>query len=375
VVCETGKKLGDGERPETADKQAHNAAVQDRQRGASPVPAPHSPHYAGVNSVPGASFGSSAAPLRGLCFLLLPLIFAACASAPKPEQFYAERADSFALMAPGADIYFTADVPAARPILDKISLGNMGGGEVSDFLDMTSSITAALYGGDSRRFLAAAKGKYPNVRGGIFFSSSRDWKKKKSVSEIEYWRSDKSNLSVYLNASSLFVSDADPFVPAPGAESPPALADIRAGSALAGWMNEPSGALNAIISALGVPLRIPAERLIFGVYKADVAAQAGAQNGKPAGDDAAYTAALRLETADKNQAAALAQIFSLAKLAAALLDFSSLEQEQGANLASMVKIFLTNNPSQDGNALILKTGVMKGGELALLFNTLSVYSK
>jgi hypothetical protein len=305
----------------------------------------------------------------------MPLIFAACASAPKPEQFYADRADSFALMESGADIYFTADVPAARPILDKLSLGNMGGGELSDFLDMTSSITAALYGGGSRRFLAAAKGKYPSVRGGIFFSASRDWTKKKSLTQIEYWRSDKSNLSVYLNASSLFVSDADPFVPAPGAESPPALADIRAGAALSGWMNEPGGALNAIISALGVPLRIPAERLIFGVYRADAAAHAPAQGGKPADDNAVYTAVLRLETADKNQAAALARIFSLAKLAMALIDFSSLEQTQGANLASMAKIFLANNPSLDGSALLLKTGTMKGGELALLFNTLSVYSR
>jgi hypothetical protein len=302
----------------------------------------------------------------GIFFIL---ILAACASAPRPEEFYADRKDSFALMAPGADIYFTADVAEARPILDTFSLGTMEGREIAEFFDMTSSITAALYNTGSHRFLAAGRGRYPSVRGGIYFSSSKDWTKKKSVSEIEYWYSAKSNLSVYLNSASVYVSDADPFVPAPGAESPAVLADIRAGSVLSGWMDKPDSALNAIISALGVPVTIPARRLIFAVYRADPAAPG------ETGNEALYYAALRLETTDKNQAAGLVRVFSVVKLASELIDFSSIKREQGINVAGMAQFFFANAPAQDGNAIILKTGIMKGSKLALLFNMLSVYSK
>ena len=283
-------------------------------------------------------------------------------------------------MAPGADIYLGADVGAARPILDRLSFGGFGGGEISQFLDMTGSITAAIYSSGPRRFLAAANGRYPSGRGGIFFTASKDWIRAKSASGIAYWHSDKSALSVYLNASRAYVSDADPFVAAPGAESPAALADLRTDAALSGWIDRPGAALNRIIAALGVPLQIPADRLVFGVYRAEKAANsAGASDPRSSAgaksaesDTGSYRAALRLETQSATQAAALARIFTMAKLASAFADFSAMES--GADLASLASIFLSNVPEQDGSALILKTGVMNGTDIALLFNTLSVYS-
>ncbi|MDR2144466.1 MAG: hypothetical protein LBP29_08865, partial [Treponema sp.] len=302
---------------------------------------------------------------------------AACASSPKPETFYADRGDSFALMAPGADIYLSADVEAARPILDRLSMGGFGGGEISQFLDMTNSITAALYGSGPRRFLAAASGNYPSARGGIFFSASKDWAKTKSASGIAYWHSDKSALSVYLGPASAYVSDADPFVSAPGAESPAGLAELKAGAVLSGWMDKPGVPLNRIIAALGVPVQIPADRLVFGVYRAEETAvstgnrsSTGAE--KTSAGDGLYRAALRLETQSETQAAALARIFTMAKLASAFADFSAMES--GAGLASLTAVFLSNVPERNGSVLTLTTGVMNGTDIALLFNTLAVYS-
>ncbi|MDR1505992.1 MAG: hypothetical protein LBI67_02715 [Treponema sp.] len=307
----------------------------------------------------------------GYLFAAGCLFLSGCKSSPKPEAFYSDRADSFAFMAPGADIYFNADVASARPILDRLFLGNMSGGEISEFLDMTDSVTAALYSTGPRRFLAAASGRYPSRRGGMFFSTNRDWSKTKSASGINYWHSEKSSLSVYLGASRAYISDADPFAAAPGAERPAGLASLREGAVLSGWMENPGGALDRIISALGIPLRIPAEKLVFGVYRQPAAGTEESAAENP--DAALYRATLRLETASGSQAAAIARIFATARLAMAFIDLSAMEG--GADFASLVGVFLSRAPEQDGRTLILNTGSMDGRDLALLFNTLSVYSQ
>jgi hypothetical protein len=314
-------------------------------------------------------------PVIAVCVTAVCVL--ACASSPKPETFYADRGDNFAFMAPNADIYLNADVSAARPILDRLSLGGLGGGEISQFLDMTHSITAALYSSGPRRFLAASGGRYPSARGGIFFSTSKDWAKTKSASGINYWHSDKSALSVYLGPSTAYVSDGDPFVSAPGAESPPGLADLGAGAVLSGWMDKPGPPLSRIIAALGVPLQIPADRLVFGVYPAENAVElSGGTSAKTSAEDGSYRATLRLETQSETQAAALARIFTMAKRASAFIDFSAMAGGDlaDANLASLAGVFLSNVPEQNGSVLTLKTGIMNGRDIALLFNTLSVYS-
>jgi hypothetical protein len=276
------------------------------------------------------------------------------------EDYYAGRKDVFALLAPGADLYFRADVSAARPILDGLSFGAVTGAEVSDFLDMSDSLAAALYGSKdaSQRFLAAASGKYPGVRGGMFFSASADWEKARSASGIEYWHSEKSELSVFLSANRAFFSDADPFVPPPGAESPAGLSSFKDGAALSGWMENPAAPLSRIAGALGIPVEIPAEKMIFAVYPSS------SKEGR------AYKAVLRLETKNPARADALVRLFTLARAGMALTDFSS-----RPDLQSLYRIFFAEAPAQDGSALVLTTGTMQGRDIALLFNTLSVYSK
>ncbi|MDR2663367.1 MAG: hypothetical protein LBC31_10275 [Treponema sp.] len=284
------------------------------------------------------------------------LAAAGCASLAGPEKYYAGRGDVFSLMAPGAELYVTAEVQAVRPILEGLLLGGMTGAELRDFLDMSDTLTAAVFEGTGpadRHFYAAAAGNFPGVRGGLFFSASRDWEKKVSASGIEYWYSDKSRLSVFLNARNAYLSDGDPFVPPPGAESPPALEGLRQGAVLSGWMENPGSAINRIVAAFGVPIEIPSDRLVFSVY--------------PAGDEE-YAAVLRFETPTAAQAGALVRIFGLAKAGLALADFS-----EHPDMETLAEAFFAQAPRQDGNALILRTGVMSGGDLALLFNTISVY--
>ena len=295
-----------------------------------------------------------------LCVLFV--LFVSCAATPSPGKYYADRKDEFAYLAPGGDLYINADLPEARSIINSISFesgtGSMTGEQMSDFLDMTDSMTLAVYsGGSAYSFLIAARGRYPSGRGGIFFSASKDWEKKKSVSGIEYWYSGKSQLSMSLDAKEMYVSNADPFVPAPGVESPASLAALKKGSCLSGWMEKPEAALNSIISGLGLPIKIPAERIVFAVYQY-------ADN-----KDEPYQAALLLETSSASQAAALVQIFTMGRAMIANAEFSS-----RPDLASLVKAFFTGTIEQNGNALVLKTGTLDGRDIALLFNTLSVYS-
>ncbi|MDR0448189.1 MAG: hypothetical protein LBH07_05930, partial [Treponema sp.] len=67
-------------------------------------------------------------------------------------------------------------------------------------------------------------------------------------------------------------------------------------------------------------------------------------------------------------AAALQRIFTLARLGLAQADFSEYR-----DMEILVRAFFSQNPRQEGNALILKTEAMDGKDLALLFNTMSLY--
>ncbi|MDR2210184.1 MAG: hypothetical protein LBO65_01760 [Spirochaetaceae bacterium] len=300
--------------------------------------------------------GGKPDPFFSLVVLCLSLFLGACASSPaSPEGFYSGRRD-FSLMGPGADLYIKAEVRSVRPILESLILGGTTGAEVKDFLDMSDTLTAAVYTGEERRFYAAAAGRFPNARGGLFFSVSRDWEKKESPLGMDYWYSDKSKLGVALTGKNAYLANGDPFVPSPGAQAPEALGPLQDGAVLFGWMEDPASALNKIVAAFGVPIAIPAERLIFGVY--------------PAGEENQdYTAVLRFETPTPAQANALVWIFTLARTQIAGADFSAhpdLEALAGA-------FFSGGAPRQEGNALILTSGVMKGQDLALLFNIISLY--
>ncbi|MDR2073502.1 MAG: hypothetical protein LBP60_08745 [Spirochaetaceae bacterium] len=289
-----------------------------------------------------------------LLFLLLPL-FASCASSSaSPQAFYAGRRD-FSLMGPGADLYIKAEVQSVRPILEGLILGGLTGAEIKDFLDMSETLTAAVYMGEERRFYAAATGRFPSARGGFFFGLSKDWEKRKSSSGIDYWYSDKSKLGVFLRGKNAYLANADPFVPPPGARAPETVGALQNGAVLLGWMEDPASALNTIVAAFGVPIAIPAERLIFGVYPGEE-------------KNIGYTVVLRFETPTPTQANALVRIFTLARAAIAGADFSN-----RPDMEALARAFFSGTPRQEGNALILTSGLVSGPDIALLFNIISLY--
>ena len=301
--------------------------------------------------------------------MALVFLLASCASAPKlkPETFYKGRS-GFSLMPEGAPLYLMAEVQPVRPILDSLVLGGMSGAEIKKFLDMSDFITVAVYQNPGERhFYAAATGKFP-AGGGLFFSTSRDWEKKTSASGMPYWYSARSMLSVSLDTKNAYLSDVDPFVGAPGAVIPDALAAMQTGSVLSGWMNNPAQAIKGLVASFEIPIEIPAERFLFAVFTADEDNTGGAKSGANADENSLYNAVLRFETPTNIQAAGLVMIFSMAKQRMANADFSERKE-----MEALARAFFSNSPRQDGNALILKTGAMSGKDLALLFNAIAVY--
>ncbi|MDR2768730.1 MAG: hypothetical protein LBB82_10445 [Treponema sp.] len=289
-------------------------------------------------------------------FAFLFVFFFSCKSVPTPEKFYAGRTDPFTVTAEGAELYFAALLPAARPLIEKMTLGSISGAAAGDFIDHAGMIIAAVYPEHSpRRFIGAAQGKFPSARGGIYMSGSRDWEKAVSASGIEYWRSGASNLSLYLGARRVFFSDGDPFAPPPGAVSPAALDGLKRNAVLYGWLENAGESLDKIIASLGVPLSVPAQKLLFAVY--------------PAGsEEDAYRAVLRLETPGVSQAMALTRILGMAAAGLAGADLSAYREFE-----SVARALFGGSFEQSGDAVIITTMTLRSGELALLFTTLTLY--
>jgi hypothetical protein len=265
--------------------------------------------------------------------------------------------------------YFAVDVPGARPILDLAQFEGTGGKQAAEILDMTDTAVAAVYaaengGGASagtkeaeapsaRRYLIAARGKYPAGRAGFAFTFSSAWKKLKSPAGGRYWYSRREAVAIALEARSALVSNADPYPRSAAVEVPGSFPQFRDNAVLAGWFHSPSVPLNRFMAQLNIPIQIPADMLIFAVYPAE-----GEEEKR------LYTARVRLETQSPSQAKALASMFSLVRLFAA-----------GADLPPAIAALLANPPEADGAALIFSTGALEPEAIALLFSMFSVYSK
>jgi hypothetical protein len=279
---------------------------------------------------------------------------ASCASGPqKVAALYGARADDFAALAPGGMAYLWVKLPESRPLLNLFLGENSGGKQTVEILDHTESAVAALYeasGGSARRFLAAARGTYPNAN--LALALSAGWKKTKSPTGLSYWHSSQAGLSVALGAGQAFVSDGDPFVLQPGVAVPETFAAMREGAAAAGWLPgaEP---LNRYLGALGIPIEIPADRVLFGLYPVDGAGEFRAE------------AVFRLETPSVSQARALAAIFSMAHLVLGNLDRTD-------SASSFALLLFANPPELDGKALIIHAGILDETGLALLLSLFSV---
>jgi hypothetical protein len=289
------------------------------------------------------------------------LFLFSCATAPKiPDPFPDES--GFLPLEPGASVYLLVDVPACRPILDHLEIRGMNLRQSREIFDRTRTAAAAFYPeGHERRFQAAAWGNYPGFRGNLALAAGKGWKKSRSKTGGGYYHSAGEGLSVALTASRAFVSGAgtgnrtDPFAEAPGTAAPEGFAEFRRGAALALWADDPGPPVNRFFETLGIPLRLPADRLFLSVFPV--------QEGE--GADVLYEALIRIETPAASQARALFTLINMARAHAPVME------EAGAALAALL---FANPPVQDGRNLNLRTAVMAAEEIALLFNIFSIYS-
>ncbi|MDR2516347.1 MAG: hypothetical protein LBC88_03075 [Spirochaetaceae bacterium] len=296
------------------------------------------------------------------------LFFAACATAPR----LTETGGDFDLLDGGGRIYFVADVPLARPILDHAGFSGLFGADTAELLDRTRRASVALYddapgkpGDDSgaasisRRFHLAARGSYPASRAGIGLGLSAAWRQEKSRAGGTYWRSG-AGLGLYLTARTALVSDADPLFRAAAPERPPALEDLVPGAAVAGWIRDPAAYFDGLMRALGIPVHVPAETLVFALYPVEDAA------GNSEGESARYHAVIRLETPAPAQARALTFILNTARSYAAGLPRS------GDRIIAFALAVISSPPELDGNALVLRIPPLDAETIALLFRLFSL---
>ncbi|GHV69833.1 hypothetical protein AGMMS49928_14210 [Spirochaetia bacterium] len=289
-------------------------------------------------------------------FLAASLLILAVSCATKPKGPVTFDSGDFALLAPGGSVYCAVNVAASRLILDNLSLEGINGRDMAQVLDRTDSAVAAFYPPESgRSFMAAARGRYSF--GTMFFSSASGWKKQKSVNGGSYWYSAARKISVSLKSRLAQISDRDPFLKAPGAEVPEGFALLTRNAAMAGWVNNAGEHLDRLFENLGIPLQIPAERLLFGIY-------AVSDEGAPGTGAPGYEAVVRLETPSAGHARGLVNLISMVGALAASAE----------GFPEAIAPFFAQRPQQDEAALIIRTGIMSEAQITLLFNLFSVNS-
>jgi hypothetical protein len=284
---------------------------------------------------------------------------AACASIPRTLTEAKAVGDDFAFLDPGGLVYLTLDVPQSRPVLDLVSVGGIRGSQAAQALDMTATAAAAVYlSKEGRGFLLAARGRYPGSRLRFSLGLSPAWKKTRSETGGRYWRSGRDGLSVYVEPDYALISDGDPFPHTGGVRTPEGFAGFREGAALAGWVPDAEAPINRFLSGMQISLSVPADLLIFGVYP-DAAPGAVGR----------FFARFRLELPSASHVSALASMISLVR---SFIVNSDMAGEYGF---SLVPLLFANPPVREDSSLILTTGSMDAGEIALLFNMFPVYSK
>ena len=311
--------------------------------------------------------------------IIAALALSSCASNP-PSVTGVGPGGEFTYLAAGAQAYFHTDVRLSRSILENVAIAGVDMTRVGRFLDRVDFLSAAVYpGGAPQHLLLHAwreKGRVPSASA-LFLSAK--WKKTASPGGRNYYHSDVYGLSVSTMGSHAFVSDADPFAFDPPAAPPEGLSELGWEAVMLGWIDQAGTPINRFLSATGIPVRIPTDRVLFGVYRSlelvDVDAEEALDDAGPALQAAAngeplYELRLRVETENPNQAKALAALLAFVRVFTESPDI----QVEAGYLAAL-RSLLMNPPSQDGPDLVIPTEPMGAGEIALLFNQFAVYSQ
>ena len=291
-----------------------------------------------------------------LAFFAVILVFTSCSTGAARTEVGLERENLFASLEEGGSLYVYVDVQNARPILELIEMPgmkNVNRNQLNQILDRTLSAALAFYPeGCPRNFLVTSRGAYPSFRVNTAFRFDRAWRRQRSDTGSQYWRSAASNLSVALTNERAFVSDGDPFIPvsSSGTEIPEGFDLFVQRTVLSGWMPNAAFPINQYLSSINLPIEIPAGKLFFAVH--------------PAGGK--YEIKFRLETPSSSHARALTAIMGMARL------FMPAMPQEGRGL--LIGALFSNPASPDGVYVNMHTNLMSAEEVALLFTTLSVYS-
>jgi hypothetical protein len=315
--------------------------------------------------------------------LAAALALSSCAS--RPPAAPAAGDGEFSYLAAGGLAYFYADVNLARPILSDLSMRGVDMAQTGRFLDKVDFLSGAVYPREAPRKLQLhawkQKGRVPGAAA-LFLSAK--WTKTASPGGGNYYHSDAYGLSVSTQGSHAFVSDADPLAFEPPVTAPDTLAELRWEAVLLGWLDHAGTPINNFLSAAGIPVRIPTDRILFAVCRFSEQGRDQETAGAVDDDDddepalpppsntgaPLYVLRLRVQTENANKARAVAALLAFVRVFAESQDANA-EAEYLATLRPL----LANPPSLDGPDLAIQTEPMGAGEIALLFNRFAVYSQ
>ena len=283
----------------------------------------------------------------------------------------------FSLLPQGGQLYLWAQVNEARDLLDSISFEGMQLSQAKVILDRTNTAAAVFFGTDTdnhtpgsvSRFFLNLRGNFPSFQAGLSFTFSRDWKRLRSITGNSFWQSEGMGLGIAMNKDLALVTAGDPYLLLPANSRIPAVIvpdgfdEFRKASALSGWIpdNEP---VNKFLSDLGIPIQIPAEDFFFKAHKLT----ASVENHETGNDE--WELEFLIRTPSANHSQGLLMLFSLARPFIMSLNSG----EDRSSIMNFIPALFANQPSRNGNELMLRSAPFTTMELALLFNIISLYS-
>ncbi|MDR2343778.1 MAG: hypothetical protein LBD86_04515 [Spirochaetaceae bacterium] len=306
-----------------------------------------------------ASFGmvNARCAFIAACVAGLLLSFVSCASTGAVKKDV-KTGNEFAELPPGALTYIRFDVKPSRGLLDGfLTRHRLNTKTLKTFFDRTDTAVAAVYpklagesGTGTRRFLLAAYGKnYPAALSSFSLFFNPAWKKTRSVTGKKYWRSPKNGVSLFMQRDKARISDADPFFIEDGVETPVIFRIFSADADVSAWITKPDF-LDKALARMDIPITIPATGLFISA----------------SAHEKGWKVDFRLETPGRAQARGLVSVLALVKNA---LDRAYIKD---AGIAALARLLLSEPPSVDDNALILRCPAIPEATLAGLIASFSI---
>jgi hypothetical protein len=288
-------------------------------------------------------------------------------------------------------LYLVAEVPQARPFLDRLYIKGLAEEDAARIYDRTRYAAAAVFPPDSgKRLQAVAWGNYPSFRAGLAFASAADWKKRRSAAG-PFWYSADRDISLAFNRGQAFaaigpVADgagitagtppaAGPFTRGPGIAVPEGFGAFRQGACLALWLEDPAEPLGRFLEGLRLPIRIPAEEFLASLALLTPPGEAPGSAGAaavpagaagPGGAGPRCEIRLRIRAPSEANARTLMTLFSTARL--------FIPRAGDAGHSELLSLLFARPPEQEGPYLNLRSAPLSEEDIALLFTLFSLYS-